>query len=208
MQGDQRGLCRHGLGKSMDRLGLGSLLFETEEKERETEWMDGWTDERRKEGKTSRQHRSQKGSALTLRKFLVTCAQGALHFHFSLGSANYVTGPTLGKDLCKFHCMKWMESLFSVFLRVKQLSVNWQRRQWHPTPVLLPGKSHGRRSLVSYSPWGHKELDTTERLILSLFKAPAKRLLDFKKGINCSGITEAPSPPPQQQIPAVLIDFN
>jgi len=29
-----------------------------------------------------------------------------------------------------------------------------RRRQWHPTPVLLPGKSHGRRSLVGYSPWG------------------------------------------------------
>ena len=38
------------------------------------------------------------------------------------------------------------------------------RRQWHPTPVLLPGKSHGRRSLVGCSPWGHKESDTTERL--------------------------------------------
>ena len=39
-----------------------------------------------------------------------------------------------------------------------------QRRQWHPTPVLLPGKSHGRRSLVGCSPWGRKESDTTERL--------------------------------------------
>ena len=39
-----------------------------------------------------------------------------------------------------------------------------QRRQWHPTPVLLPGKSHGRRSLVDPSPWGRKESDTTERL--------------------------------------------
>ena len=39
-----------------------------------------------------------------------------------------------------------------------------QRRRWHPTPVLLPGKSHGRRSLVGCSPWGHKEWDTTERL--------------------------------------------
>ena len=29
-----------------------------------------------------------------------------------------------------------------------------RRRQWHPTPVLLPGKSHGQRSLVGYSPWG------------------------------------------------------
>ena len=38
------------------------------------------------------------------------------------------------------------------------------RRQWHPTPVLLPGKSHGWRSLVGYSLWGPKESDTTERL--------------------------------------------
>ena len=34
----------------------------------------------------------------------------------------------------------------------------------HPTPVLMPGKSHGQRSLVGCSPWGHKESDTTERL--------------------------------------------
>ena len=38
------------------------------------------------------------------------------------------------------------------------------RRQWHPTPVLLLGKSHGWRSLVGCSPWGREELDTTERL--------------------------------------------
>ena len=38
------------------------------------------------------------------------------------------------------------------------------RRQWHPTPVLLPGKSHGRRSLVGCSPWGLEESDMTERL--------------------------------------------
>ena len=37
-----------------------------------------------------------------------------------------------------------------------------QRRKSQPTPVLLPGKSHGRRSLVGYSPWGRKESDTTE----------------------------------------------
>ena len=35
--------------------------------------------------------------------------------------------------------------------------------QWHPTAVLLPGKSHGWRSLVAYSPWGHKESDMTKR---------------------------------------------
>ena len=38
------------------------------------------------------------------------------------------------------------------------------RRQWHPTPVLLPGISHGWRSLVGCSPWGCKESDTTEWL--------------------------------------------
>ena len=38
------------------------------------------------------------------------------------------------------------------------------RRKWQPTPVFLPGKSHGRRSLMGYKPWGHKELDTIERL--------------------------------------------
>ena len=39
-----------------------------------------------------------------------------------------------------------------------------RRRQWHPTPVLLPGISHGWRSLVGCSPCGRKELDTNERL--------------------------------------------
>jgi len=38
------------------------------------------------------------------------------------------------------------------------------RREWQPTPVVLPGESHGQRSLVGCSPWGRKELDTTERL--------------------------------------------
>ena len=42
----------------------------------------------------------------------------------------------------------------------------WTTRgwEWHPTPVLLPGKSHGRRSLVGCSPWGREESDTTEWL--------------------------------------------
>ena len=42
------------------------------------------------------------------------------------------------------------------FNRVRKVS--W-RRKWQPTPVFLPGKSHGWRSLVGYSPWGRKELD-------------------------------------------------
>ena len=39
---------------------------------------------------------------------------------------------------------------------------NTWRRKWQPTPVFLPGESHGWRSLVGYSPWGRKESDTTE----------------------------------------------
>ena len=38
------------------------------------------------------------------------------------------------------------------------------RRRWHPTPVLLPGKSNGQRSLVGCGPWGREESDTIERL--------------------------------------------
>ena len=38
------------------------------------------------------------------------------------------------------------------------------RRKWQPTPVFLPGKSHGWRSPADYSPWGHKESDATEQL--------------------------------------------
>ena len=38
------------------------------------------------------------------------------------------------------------------------------RREWQPTPGFLPGESHGQRSLVGYSPWGHKEWDTTVQL--------------------------------------------
>ena len=43
------------------------------------------------------------------------------------------------------------------------MGTRW-RRWWHPTPVLLPGKSHGRKSLVGCSPWGREESDMTERL--------------------------------------------
>ena len=45
--------------------------------------------------------------------------------------------------------------------------MSW-RRKWQPTPVFLPGEFKGPRSLVGYSQWGHKELDTTEQLSLIL----------------------------------------
>ena len=52
----------------------------------------------------------------------------------------------------------------SILHNFSVLAFHNQRRQWHPTPVLLPGKSHGRGSLVGCSPWGREESDTTEQL--------------------------------------------
>ena len=50
------------------------------------------------------------------------------------------------------------------------------RREWQPTPVLLPGESHGQRSLAGYSPWGRTESDRTERLtLLLLYRSTEKK---------------------------------
>ena len=79
----------------------------------------------------------------------------------------------INKLLLKFVLKKKCTYIYKhmyIFVHLYQKTVNsffmqlhW-RRQWHPTPVLLPGKSHGQRSLVCCSPWGREELDTTEQL--------------------------------------------
>ena len=53
---------------------------------------------------------------------------------------------------------------FHVLAILNSAAMNNRRRQWHPTPVLLPGTCHGRRSLVGCSSWDHEDSDTTERL--------------------------------------------
>ena len=59
----------------------------------------------------------------------------------------------------------WLSGSWRSFLHsFRYTYVPFWRRQWHPTPVLLPGKSHGPRSLVGCSPWGRYESDTTEWL--------------------------------------------
>ena len=58
------------------------------------------------------------------------------------------------------------------------------RRKWQPTPVFLPGKSNGQRSLVGYSPWGRKELDTTKQLHLYFFHY-VFQILSFPIGQHC-----------------------
>ena len=66
-----------------------------------------------------------------------------------------------GRSLESFICIK-CRSLYRVIILCfidTDMRINWQ-----PTPVFLPGKFHGQRSLAGYSPWGHKELDMTEQL--------------------------------------------
>ena len=76
-------------------------------------------------------------------------------------------------------------SFYCLFL--VSISFICRRRQWHPTPVLLPGKFHGWRSLVDYSPWGRKESDTTERLH-SLTHSIVINKLYFNKQLFCKKI--------------------
>ena len=59
---------------------------------------------------------------------------------------------------------RWMFVDKVMSLLCNMLSRLVMEKQWHPILVLLPGESHGRRSLLVYSPWGHEESDTTERL--------------------------------------------
>ena len=73
----------------------------------------------------------------------------------------------------RVRCLPAMRPGFDPWVR----KIPW-RREWQPTPVFLPGKSHGQRSLVDYSPWDRRESDTTERLhfhFLSLSNHIARR---------------------------------
>ena len=67
------------------------------------------------------------------------------------------------------------------------------RRKWQPTPIFLPGKSHGQRSLEGYNPWGLKELDTTWQLNNNILNAryfsKCKMFMHFKSAIQLLGIS-------------------
>ena len=65
----------------------------------------------------------------------------------------------------------WRRHRFNPWIR----KIPW-RRKGQPTPVFLPGKSHGQRSLADYSPWGHKESDTTEQLSTHMLLTSCSRL--------------------------------
>ena len=80
------------------------------------------------------------------------CCWKQTHQDISSGNLNINVGDT-PKLLC-----------FIIFYSASQL-VQWKvprRKKWQPTPVFLPGESHGQRSLAGYSPWSHKESDMIE----------------------------------------------
>ena len=72
--------------------------------------------------------------------------KGHLYINFLLSCLFMVFSPCFHKAFSNLVLMLPFLYLLSIF--------TFRRRQWHPTPVLLPGKSHGRRSLVGCSPWG------------------------------------------------------
>ena len=96
------------------------------------------------------------------------------HNHRKL--TNLITWTTAFSNSMKLWVMPRRALTSLVAQMVKNLSTMWEtqvwslsqedplEKKWQPTPVLLPGKSHGQRSMVGYSPWGRKELDTIERL--------------------------------------------
>ena len=91
------------------------------------------------------QHHSSKSSILWSSAFFIV----------QLSHPYMTTGKTIALTRWTF-VSKVMSLLFNMLSRFVR------RRQWQPTLVLLPGKSHGRRSLVGYSPWGREELDMNE----------------------------------------------
>ena len=74
------------------------------------------------------------------------------------------TGGTTGKELA-CQCRRYKRHGFDPWVG----KLPW-RRKWLPTPVFFPGKSHGQRSLVSYSPWSRKEMDKFEQLSMHTHK--------------------------------------
>ena len=64
--------------------------------------------------------------------------------------------------------LKSLPEIWETQVRFLCWEIPW-RRKWQPTPVFLPGESHGLRSLAGHSPWGRRESDTTKQLHFLLF---------------------------------------
>ena len=80
-----------------------------------------------------------------------------------LDSVQMQQNNTFGTQQTQFLYSQVYYSGYHIYNKRHRRCFIW-RRQWHPTPVLLSGESHGQRSLVGCSPWGREESDTTEPL--------------------------------------------
>ena len=80
--------------------------------------------------------------------------------NFSIKPLLLLTRQFLRADICP--PLPTNSACWSVLRHKRWLYFFWQRRKWQPTPVLLPGETHGQKSLVGCSPWDRKESDTTE----------------------------------------------
>ena len=77
-------------------------------------------------------------------------------FYVMSGKASGLPGGISGKETtCQ--CRRLKGHVFDPWVRKSPL-----RRAWQPSPVFLPGESHGQRSLADYSPWGRQDSDITE----------------------------------------------
>ena len=87
-------------------------------------------------------------------------------FHRSLSAVLliFILNPSVVSSCLKNACLYLYILPWEEILHLLSNRASLRRRQWHPTPVLLPGKSPGRRSLVGCSPWGREESDMTEQL--------------------------------------------
>ena len=99
------------------------------------------------------------------------------HFFLFVSLSIHFTIMFLVLKFLIFHALSFCNPLnlkFSILFQLGKFLgiIAWNSSssvKWHPTPVPLPGKSHERRSLVGYSPWGRKESDTTEQLHFNHF---------------------------------------
>ena len=87
---------------------------------------------------------------------------GHISFFKNPSSLKSIHLPSLTSSGC--NKLRWLQQCPHPMILYDSTNIRIWRRRRPPTPVLLPGKPHGRRSLVGCSPWGREELDMTERL--------------------------------------------
>ena len=89
--------------------------------------------------------------------------------HPHSGGRNSKTGWKALSRNCRLHQIAKTHGVYGRHQTEGQAKINGSGSPaWQPTPMFLPGELHGQRSLAGYSPWDHKELDTTERPTLPL----------------------------------------